>query len=39
VNPVVAETNDGFLSDMRRRPVTAEHVLAALSLNPPREFW
>jgi D-aminopeptidase len=31
VNPVVAETNDGFLSDMRRRPVTAEHVLAALS--------
>ena len=31
VNPVVAETNDGFLSDMRRRPVTEEHVLAALS--------
>jgi D-aminopeptidase len=30
VNPVVAETNDGFLSDMRRRPVTREHVLAAL---------
>jgi D-aminopeptidase len=30
VNPVVAETNDGFLSDMRRRPVTQEHVLAAL---------
>ena len=30
VNPVVAETNDGFLSDLRRRPVTAEHVLAAL---------
>jgi D-aminopeptidase len=30
VNPVVAETNDGFLSDMRRRPVTGEHVLAAL---------
>jgi D-aminopeptidase len=30
VNPVVAETNDGFLSDMRRRPVTDEHVLAAL---------
>jgi D-aminopeptidase len=30
VNPVVAETNDGFLSDMRRRPVAAEHVLAAL---------
>jgi D-aminopeptidase len=30
VNPVVAETNDTFLSDLRRRPVTAEHVLAAL---------
>jgi D-aminopeptidase len=30
VNPVVAETNDGFLSDMRRRPVTEGHVLAAL---------
>ncbi|BCJ65260.1 P1 family peptidase [Polymorphospora rubra] len=31
VNPVVAETNDGFLSDIRARPVTEEHVLAALS--------
>jgi D-aminopeptidase len=30
VNPVVAETNDGFLSDIRRRPVTEGHVLAAL---------
>jgi D-aminopeptidase len=30
INPVVAETNDGFLSDIRRRPVTEEHVLAAL---------
>jgi D-aminopeptidase len=30
VNPVVAETNDMFLSDIRRRPVTQEHVLAAL---------
>ena len=30
VNPVVAETNDGFLSDIRRRPVSEEHVLAAL---------
>ena len=30
VNPVVAETNDGFLSDLRRRPVTEEHVFAAL---------
>ena len=31
VNPVVGETNDGFLSDIRARPVTAEHVLAALA--------
>jgi D-aminopeptidase len=31
INPVVAETNDGFLSDLRRRPVTEEHVLAALA--------
>jgi D-aminopeptidase len=31
VNPVVGETNDGYLSDIRARPVTAEHVLAALS--------
>jgi D-aminopeptidase len=31
VNPVVGECNDGFLSDIRRRPVTREHVLAALS--------
>jgi D-aminopeptidase len=30
VNPVVGETNDGYLSDIRRRPVTEEHVLAAL---------
>ncbi|SCL64591.1 D-aminopeptidase [Micromonospora citrea] len=30
LNPVVAETNDGFLSDIRARPVRAEHVLAAL---------
>jgi D-aminopeptidase len=30
VSPVVAETNDGFLSDTRRRPITAEHVHAAL---------
>ena len=30
INPVVAETNDGFLSDLRRRPVTEEHVFAAL---------
>lgn len=30
LNPVVAETNDGFLSDIRARPVTQSHVLAAL---------
>jgi D-aminopeptidase len=30
VNPVVGETNDGFLSDIRARPVGEEHVLAAL---------
>jgi len=30
VNPVVGECNDGFLSDGRSRPVTAEHVAAAL---------
>ena len=35
VNPVVAETNDGFLSDMRCRPVTEEHVLAALAAAAP----
>jgi D-aminopeptidase len=31
INPVVGETNDGFVSDIRARPVTAEHVLAALA--------
>ncbi|MEV6416905.1 P1 family peptidase [Kribbella sp. NPDC051718] len=30
LNPVVGETNDGYLSDIRSRPVTAEHVFAAL---------
>ncbi len=29
-NPLVGETNDGFLSDIRRRPVTERHVLDAL---------
>lgn len=29
-NPLVGETNDGHLSDIRRRPVTERHVLAAL---------
>jgi D-aminopeptidase len=30
VNPVVGETNDGYLNDIRGRHVTAEHVLAAI---------
>lgn len=40
VNPVVGETNDGFLSDIRARPVTEAHVLAALrgaTAEPPDE--
>ncbi len=31
INPVVGETNDGFLNDIRSRPVRAEHVAAALA--------
>jgi len=30
VNPVVGETNDGFLNDIRRRFITKEHVLEAI---------
>ena len=30
LNPVVGETNDGYLSDIRRRPIMPEHVHAAL---------
>lgn len=30
VNPVVGETNDGFLSDIRSRPIAEAHVLEAL---------
>jgi D-aminopeptidase len=30
VNPVVGETNDGFLSDIRARPLAYEHVAAAI---------
>jgi D-aminopeptidase len=30
LNPVVGETNDGYLSDIRRRPITPDHVYAAL---------
>ncbi|MFH0241038.1 P1 family peptidase [Streptomyces sp. HK10] len=29
-NPVVGECNDGYLSDIRSRPVREEHVLAAI---------
>ena len=40
LNPVVGETNDGYLSDIRRRPITPEHVHAALDSashrSPPR---
>ncbi len=31
LNPVVGETNDGYLSDIRRRPITEQHVLDALA--------
>lgn len=31
VNPLVGETNDGYLSDIRARPITEQHVLAAIS--------
>jgi D-aminopeptidase len=31
VNPVVGETNDGWLSDIRSRPVTPEDVFAAIN--------
>lgn len=30
VNPIVGETNDGYLSDIRSRPITGQHVLDAL---------
>ena len=30
INPVVGETNDGFLNDIRARPIRAEHVIRAL---------
>jgi D-aminopeptidase len=30
LNPVVAEANDGYLSDIWARPITAEHVRTAL---------
>ena len=31
LNPVVGETNDGFLNDIRSRPLRAAHVRAALA--------
>lgn len=31
INPVVGETNDGFLNDIRSRPIKPEHVVTALS--------
>ena len=31
INPLVAETNDGYLNDIRRRPFTPEHVAAAIA--------
>lgn len=30
LNPVVGETNDGYLSDIRSRPITEDHVMEAL---------
>jgi D-aminopeptidase len=30
LNPIVGETNDGYLSDIRRRPITPAHVHTAL---------
>jgi D-aminopeptidase len=30
INPVVGETNDGYLSDIRARPIRPEHVVSAL---------
>jgi D-aminopeptidase len=31
INPVVGETNDGALNDIRSRPIRPEHVVAALT--------
>lgn len=30
INPVVGETNDGYLSDIRARPILPEHVVRAI---------
>lgn len=31
-NPVVGETNDGYLNNIRKRAITKEHVIAAMEL-------
>jgi D-aminopeptidase len=31
VNPLVGETNDGYLSDIRARPISREHVFSAIT--------
>ncbi|MEZ4585516.1 MAG: P1 family peptidase [Gemmatimonadales bacterium] len=35
INPVVGETNDGFLNDIRNRPITPDQVVAALESAAP----
>jgi D-aminopeptidase len=35
INPVVGETNDGFLNDIRARPLRPEHVVGALESARP----
>src|ERR1041385_5654389 len=35
VNPVVAETNDGFLNDIRSRPITRDDVFNAIKIAKP----
>lgn len=35
INPVVGETNDGTLNDIRDRPISPEHVVAALESASP----
>jgi D-aminopeptidase len=38
INPLVAETNDGQLNDIRRRPFTPEHVKTAIEAAAPGPF-
>lgn len=35
INPVVGETNDGYLNDIRVRPIRPEHVVRALETAAP----